>query len=214
MFGLDLPTLINRVIILVIAFTVHEYMHAFVAYKFGDWTAKNAGRLTLNPLVHLDPLGSIMLLFAGFGWAKPVPVNPYVIRQKHTAGLMLVSLAGPLSNLVLAAVGGGIIRLLVVVRYTWMAPEWLVNFLLEFIVINIMLFLFNMIPIAPLDGDIILEYTLPEAWKSKFETVRQYGSYILFGMMIIGRFTKFDVFGFLMDKPMSHIFALLTGFRV
>lgn len=214
MFGLDLPTLINRVIILVIAFTVHEYMHAFVAYKFGDWTAKNAGRLTLNPLVHLDPLGSIMLLFAGFGWAKPVPVNPYVIRQKHPAGLMLVSLAGPLSNLVLAAVGGGIIRLLVVVRYTWMAPEWLVNFLLEFIVINIMLFLFNMIPIAPLDGDKIFEYTLPEAWKSKFETVRQYGSYILFGMMIIGRFTKFDVFGFLMDKPMSHIFALLTGFRV
>ncbi|HPX65274.1 MAG TPA: site-2 protease family protein [Anaerolineaceae bacterium] len=214
MFGLDLPTLINRVIILVIAFTVHEYMHAFVAYKFGDWTAKNAGRLTLNPLVHLDPLGSIMLLFAGFGWAKPVPVNPYVIRQKHPAGLMLVSLAGPLSNLVLAAVGGGIIRLLVVVRYTWMAPEWLVNFLLEFIVINIMLFLFNMIPIAPLDGDKILEYTLPEAWKSKFETVRQYGSYILFGMMIIGRFTKFDVFGFLMDEPMSHIFALLTGFRV
>ncbi|HQN69187.1 MAG TPA: site-2 protease family protein [Anaerolineaceae bacterium] len=214
MFGLDLPTLINRVIILVIAFTVHEYMHAFVAYKFGDWTAKNAGRLTLNPLVHLDPLGSIMLLFAGFGWAKPVPVNPYVIRQKHPAGLMLVSLAGPLSNLVLAAVGGGIIRLLVVVRYTWMAPEWLVNFLLEFIVINIMLFLFNMIPIAPLDGDKILEYTLPEAWKSKFETVRQYGSYILFGMMIIGRFTKFDVFGFLMDKPMSHIFSLLTGFRV
>ena len=214
MFGLDLPTLINRVIILVIAFTVHEYMHAFVAYKFGDWTAKNAGRLTLNPLVHLDPLGSIMLLFAGFGWAKPVPVNPYVIRQKHPAGLMLVSLAGPLSNLVLAAVGGGIIRLLVVVRYTWMAPEWLVNFLLEFIVINIMLFLFNMIPIAPLDGDKILEYTLPEAWNSKFETVRQYGSYILFGMMIIGRFTKFDVFGFLMDEPMSHIFALLTGFRV
>ncbi len=214
MFGLDLPTLINRVIILVIAFTVHEYMHAFVAYKFGDWTAKNAGRLTLNPLVHLDPLGSIMLLFAGFGWAKPVPVNPYVIRQKHPAGLMLVSLAGPLSNLVLAAVGGGIIRLLVVVRYTWMAPEWLVNFLLEFIVINIMLFLFNMIPIAPLDGDKIFEYTLPEAWKSKFETVRQYGSYILFGMMIIGRFTKFDVFGFLMDEPMSHIFALLTGFRV
>ncbi|HHV05169.1 MAG TPA: site-2 protease family protein [Anaerolineaceae bacterium] len=214
MFGLDLPTLINRVIILVIAFTVHEYMHAFVAYKFGDWTAKNAGRLTLNPLVHLDPLGSIMLLFAGFGWAKPVPVNPYVIRQKHPAGLMLVSLAGPLSNLVLAAVGGGIIRLLVVVRYTWMAPEWLVNFLLEFIVINIMLFLFNMIPIAPLDGDKILEYTLPEAWKSKFETVRQYGSYILFGMMIIGRFTKFDVFGFLMDEPMSHIFAFLTGLRV
>lgn len=214
MFGLDLPTLINRVIILVIAFTVHEYMHAFVAYKFGDWTAKNAGRLTLNPLVHLDPLGSIMLLFAGFGWAKPVPVNPYVIRQKHPAGLMLVSLAGPLSNLVLAAVGGGIIRLLVVVRYTWMAPEWLVNFLLEFIVINIMLFLFNMIPIAPLDGDKIFEYTLPEAWKSKFETVRQYGSYILFGMMIIGRFTKFDVFGFLMDEPMSRIFTLLTGFRV
>ncbi len=155
MFGLDLPTLINRVIILVIAFTVHEYMHAFVAYKFGDWTAKNAGRLTLNPLVHLDPLGSIMLLFAGFGWAKPVPVNPYVIRQKHPAGLMLVSLAGPpLSNLVLAAVGGGIIRLLVVVRYTWMAPEWLVNFLLEFIVINIMLFLFNMIPIAHWTGGI------------------------------------------------------------
>lgn len=210
MFGLDLKTLLYRVVILLIAFTVHEFMHAFVAYKFGDNTAKNAGRLTLNPIVHLDPLGSLMLLVAGFGWAKPVPVNPYVIRQKHPAGLMLVSLAGPLSNLTMAALGGLLIRLLVLIKAVWM-PVWLLDFLFQFIVINILLFLFNMIPIAPLDGEKVMEYTLPESWLSGFELVRRVGPYLLLGAMLLGRFTHFSLFDVLLNGPMERIYTFLTG---
>lgn len=211
MFGLDLPTIINRIIILVIAFTVHEFMHAFVAFKFGDMTAKNAGRLTLNPLVHLDPLGSIMLLIAGFGWAKPVPVNPYVIRQKSPAGLMLVSLAGPLSNLTMAAIAAGVFRLLVALDNIWAPPAWVGWFIIEFIIINILLFLFNMIPIAPLDGDKVLEYTMPNAWRSFFDSFRAIGPYILFGALILGRFSGFSLFNYLLDGPSTRIFSFLTG---
>lgn len=211
MFGLEPALLINRAIILVIAFTVHEFMHAFVAYKLGDMTAKNAGRLTLNPLVHLDPIGSIMLLLVGFGWAKPVPVNPYVLRQKNRAGLMFVSLAGPLSNLTMAALVGGLYRLLYAIRTAWLTPIWLRMFLHDFIVVNILLFLFNMIPIAPLDGDKIFEFTLPNAWKAAFETIRQYGPYVLLGAILLSRFTGFSLFGFLMDEPMEKIFTFLTG---
>lgn len=210
MFGLDIKTLLYRVVILVIAFTVHEFMHAFVAYKFGDLTAKNAGRLTLNPLVHLDPLGSIMLLVAGFGWAKPVPVNPFIIRQKHPAGLMLVSLAGPLSNLTMAAIGGLTIRLLVAMKAAW-APEWLVQFIFQFVIVNILLFLFNMIPVAPLDGEKVMEYTMPNAWLPTFDMVRSVGPYILFGIILLGRFTNISVFSYLLDTPMEKIFTFLTG---
>jgi len=214
MFGLDLQTILYRVIILVIAFTVHEFMHAFVAYKFGDWTAKNAGRLTLNPLVHLDPLGSIMLLVAGFGWAKPVPVNPYVIKQKSPAGLMLVALAGPLSNLAMAALGGGLFRLLFALRSSWMPPEWLISFLVQFIIVNIMLFLFNMLPIAPLDGEKVMEYIIPTRWATAFEMVRSFGPYILLALILVGRFTNVSVFSYLLDKPMNSIFTLLTGWKL
>lgn len=210
MLGLDLKTLLYRVVILIIAFTVHEFMHAFVAYKFGDRTAKYAGRLTLNPLAHLDPMGSLMLLVAGFGWAKPVPVNPHVIRQKSPAGLMLVSLAGPLSNLTMAAIGGLVIRLLVVNKAAWM-PVWMLDFLFQFIVVNIMLFLFNMIPIAPLDGEKVMAYTMPNSWLSGFETVQKVGPYILLGVILLGRFTNISLFGFLMDTPMEKIYSFLTG---
>lgn len=210
MLGLDVKTLLYRVVILIIAFTVHEFMHAFVAYKFGDWTAKNAGRLTLNPLVHLDPMGSIMLLVAGFGWAKPVPVNPYVIRQKSPAGLMLISLAGPLSNLTMAAIGGVVIRLLVAFKASW-TPIWLLEFIFQFIIINILLFLFNMIPVAPLDGEKVMAYTLPNAWQAAFEKVQSIGPYILLGAILIGRFSNISVFSFLMDVPMQKIYTFLTG---
>lgn len=210
MLGFDVKTLLYRVVILIIAFTVHEFMHAFVAYKFGDWTAKNAGRLTLNPLVHLDPIGSIMLLVAGFGWAKPVPVNPYVIRQKSPAGLMLVSLAGPLSNLTMAAIGGVVIRLLVALKASW-APIWLLEFIFQFVIINILLFLFNMIPVAPLDGEKVMEYTMPNAWLPAFEAVRRVGPYLLLGAIMIGRFSNISIFGFLMDAPIEKIYTFLTG---
>jgi Zn-dependent protease len=100
--GLDPATMIARVIVLLVAFTIHEFAHAWTATQFGDETARMNGRLTLNPLAHLDLMGSLLLVFAGFGWAKPVPVNPYVLGRRSPAALMWVSLAGPFSNLLLA----------------------------------------------------------------------------------------------------------------
>ena len=140
MFNFDLKTILFRAIILVIAFTVHEYMHAYVAFRLGDTTARDAGRLTLNPLVHLDIFGSLMLLLVGFGWAKPVPVDPYALRRRTPAGLMLVSVAGPLSNLVLAILGGLIVRLFIAFRLSFIPPMWLLEFINQFIIVNIMLF--------------------------------------------------------------------------
>jgi len=104
LFNLSIPTLISRIITLLIAFTFHEFAHAATATVLGDDTPKSHGRLTLNPLAHLDVMGTITLLFAGFGWAKPVPVNPYVIRRRSKAGMMLVSLAGPTANFLLGVI--------------------------------------------------------------------------------------------------------------
>ena len=152
----DLPTLISRVITMVIALTLHEYAHAWTASRFNDYTARNAGRLTLNPLSHLDPIGTLMLLIAGFGWAKPVPINPYVIRQNNPAGVMWVSLAGPLTNLLLAIAAAIPLRLGLVNFYQpagsiFPSPGF---FLLTFVLINITLFVFNLLPLAPLDGEL------------------------------------------------------------
>src|SRR5512137_432571 len=103
--GLDTSTLIAYIIVLLIAFSVHEFAHAWTADRFGDDTPRLNGRLSLNPLAHLDPIGSLMLLIAGFGWAKPVPVNPYALHRNSSAGVMWVSLAGPFSNLLMAILG-------------------------------------------------------------------------------------------------------------
>ncbi len=103
MYDLDLPTLLAKIVILLVGFPIHELAHAWVAYRLGDNTAKNQGRLTLNPLKHLDPLGSLLLLVSVIGWAKPVPVNPYHLRYGPRVGHAIVSAAGPLSNLLMAA---------------------------------------------------------------------------------------------------------------
>ncbi len=113
LFNLELPIIISRIITLLIAFTVHEFSHAAIATLFGDSTPRAAGRLTLNPLKHLDIFGTIMLLVAGFGWAKPVPINPYAINRKNKAGVMLVSLAGPASNFLLASIAA------IPLRFNW-----------------------------------------------------------------------------------------------
>lgn len=140
---------------LVAAVTVHEFMHAAVADKLGDPTPRMAGRLTLNPLAHLDPIGSLMLLVAGFGWGKPVPINSQYFTNPVTDEL-LVALAGPASNLVQAAIAGYLVRVLV-------GPAPLVASVLIVIVqLNVFLMLFNLIPIPPLDGSKLLRLVLDE----------------------------------------------------
>ncbi|HET59071.1 MAG TPA: site-2 protease family protein, partial [Chloroflexi bacterium] len=159
-FDLDISTLIAHLFVLLTAFSVHEFAHAWTANYFGDRTPELNGRLTLNPLVHLDPIGSLLLLIAGFGWAKPVPVNPYVLERRSPSALMWVSLAGPFSNLMMAIVAAIPFRLGLVsvsdaysalaTRGSHILPT-LPQLLWVFISINLLLMVFNLLPIAPLD---------------------------------------------------------------
>ena len=157
-----------------IGLTIHEFSHALVAYKLGDPTAKYAGRITLNPLAHLDLFGTILLFVVGFGWGKPVPFNPYNLRdQKY--GPLLIAIAGPLSNLAIALVFGLALRFFV-------AYEMAFGLILLFSVIvflNIILAVFNLLPIPPLDGSKILFAILPDSMNDLKITLERYGLFIL-----------------------------------
>ncbi|MEA4959292.1 MAG: site-2 protease family protein [Anaerolineaceae bacterium] len=213
MLGLSIQEIISRLITLVIAFTLHEFAHAKTADLLGDDTPRAAGRLTLNPLAHLDPFGTLMLILAGFGWAKPVPINPYALRRKTPAGTMLVSVAGPLTNLLLATLGALLIRFGVASIYTQPRSVFptLGGFLLEFVYINVALFLFNLIPLAPLDGEKVLEYLLPAQWREGFYKIRQYGPIFLLLLVIVGPQIGFDLFGTIIREPLMRITRFLIG---
>lgn len=175
-FGNSITSMLATVLAMLIAITFHETAHGFVAYKLGDPTAKNAGRLTLNPLAHLDLVGALLMLVAGFGWAKPVPINPYYFRGDRVKGIMLVSAAGPAMNLVLAFVA----------YFIYMAGRgfaqipFLSLFLTYCVTLNIYLAVFNLIPIPPLDGSKILAGFLPKGTAYRFmDVMERYGFLIL-----------------------------------
>lgn len=213
MLGITPATLISRVIILVIAFTLHEYAHARLADAFGDPTPREAGQLTLNPLVHLDPVGTLLLILLGFGWAKPTPINPEILRRRSPAAVMLVSVAGPLTNLILAALVGLVFRL-GLVRYTGATGNilpTLSEFLVEFVYINVALFLFNILPLAPLDGEKVLEYLLPSQWQGAIESVRRFGPLLLLFLVFVGPLFGFDLFGTIIQRPLNAITSFFIG---
>lgn len=212
MLNLSSSVLISRIITLLIALTIHEFSHAFVADRFGDDTPRNAGRLTLNPLRHLDLIGSLMLILIGFGWAKPVPVNPWKLRAHSRSALMWVSLAGPGSNFVMAVLAAILLR-------TGFIPQTPIasflpvpsTFLLTFIVINLVLMLFNLIPVAPLDGEKILEYLLPEPLRSGFMKIQPYGPIILLVLMFVLPRFGIDIISWVMNPALSGLSRLLIG---
>ena len=192
---LPMEVLIILLPILIFSLCFHEFSHGYIAYKLGDHTAARNGRLTLNPLAHLDPIGSLMILFVGFGWAKPVPVYP-VNFSNPRLDMMKVAFAGPASNLLLAFTGGLMMRLVNI--FGLLQSEMFIQPLYFFIFINISLAVFNMIPVAPLDGSQIFGNMIsknnPElAWK-----LQMYGPKILMGVILIGMVTPFSVLGFLM----------------
>jgi len=215
MLGLDLPTLISRVVTLIIAFTVHEYSHARVADWFGDETPRLNGRLTLNPLKHLDIFGSLMLILAGFGWAKPVPVNPFALGKRSSSAFMWVSLAGPASNLVLASLAAIPLRFGLVSRFaTFGASSFIPSpytFLTDFIFVNLLLFLFNLIPISPLDGDKIYSYFAPPPLAHALDVIRPYGPIVLMLVFFIPPRFGVDVFGWMMSPALPNLWNLLLG---
>lgn len=167
--------------IIIISLTFHEFAHGYVAYKLGDPTAKDQGRLTLNPLKHLDPLGFILMILLRFGWAKPVPVNPLYFR-KPKKGMFLTALAGPLSNLILALVSSLLLSALF--TFVSISPfiEKIDTFLLLMTYINIGLAVFNLIPVYPLDGSRILGYFMPNGFNDFF---RRYGDYITIAFIVL-----------------------------
>ncbi|RPI78250.1 MAG: site-2 protease family protein [Chloroflexi bacterium] len=214
MFNLGIPTLIARIIVLLTSFSIHEFAHAWTADQFGDDTPRQNGRLTLNPLAHLDPMGSLMLIVAGFGWAKPVPINPYALNRRAASGVMWVSLAGPLSNMIMAVLAAIPFRLgLVSLNDAYTSTSTILpsmpELLLEFIYINLILMLFNLIPLAPLDGDKILDYFLPSNWSRTFETIRPYGPMILLALLFIFPLIGIDIIGSILGPPMRLLLELL-----
>ncbi len=212
MLNLSATELISRLLTLVIALTLHEYAHARAAAFFGDDTPRLAGRLTLNPLRHLDPLGSLMLVVAGYGWAKPVPINPAVLRQRSRAAVMLVSLAGPFSNLLLAGLGSLAYLLLRASMGTFSAGLSLPGqFLISFVVLNVTLCIFNLLPVAPLDGEKVLEYLLPEPARRVLYAVRPYGMFILLALVFVLPMLGVDAFGALVRAPVLAISRFLLG---
>ncbi len=213
MLNLSPATIISRIITLLIAFTIHEFSHAWVADRFGDDTPRAHGRLTLNPAAHLDLMGTLMLLFAGFGWAKPVPVNPYALRRRSSSAMMLVSIAGPLSNLLLAILAAIPMRFgLVPSVSNW--PGFLPTpfmFLWDFMGINILLMLFNLLPLAPLDGEKVLEFFLPPAGVRFLDQIRPYGPMILLAIVLVLPYFGIDIFGIILRPLLRTISSILIG---
>jgi Zn-dependent protease len=218
LFNFSLQSLIIYAIILLTAFPVHEFAHAWTADQFGDDTPRANGRLTLNPLAHLDPIGSIMMILVGFGFAKPVPINPYALQRRSPAAPMLVSLAGPLSNLLMAIVASAFFRLGLVSdlhQVGFLSARviaFISTFLYLFVRINLLLMLFNLIPLFPLDGEKVLDYFLPPSGQRILENIRPYGSMILLVIvLVLPMLTGIDLLGKVIVPAMNWLTGLLTG---
>ena len=213
MLGLPLSLLVSRVLTLVIAFTVHEFAHAWTADRLGDPTPRNQGRLTLNPLVHLDLLGSLLLLIAGFGWAKPVPFNPHNLRNSPRMGTAIVAAAGPLSNLALAMLAALPLRFGLVSQggaTSRLIPS-MPEFLNTFILINIILLFFNLIPLPPLDGHKVAVGVLPASLANPLERLSLYGPWVLILAFFFLPRVGVDIFDLLVLPPTQLLFSLLVG---
>lgn len=200
LFRLPPEVLVLLIPVLLFALVFHEFSHGWVAYKLGDPTAKNQGRLTLNPLSHLDPFGSMMILFVGFGWAKPVPVDSRYLANPRK-DMMKIAFAGPASNLILALVGGILIRL------TGYAGP-LTSMLILFTQINISLAVFNMIPIPPLDGSQIFSGIMIRRNPQLVMQLQMYGPQILMGLILFGMFTGVSIIWAFM-RPFVNFFMFL-----
>ncbi|MDH3394452.1 MAG: site-2 protease family protein [Desulfobulbaceae bacterium] len=188
------------------ALTLHELAHGYVAYRFGDPTAQQSGRLTLNPLKHLDPLGTVVFFIMHIGWAKPVPVNPGYFKNPKK-DMIWVSLAGPGANILLAVASALLLKLLLqgvnLVPITVLKP--LALMLAASTWINIMLAIFNLIPIPPLDGSKVLEGLLPNQWTPLFKRIEPFGFIFLLLLFYSGIISK------LIMPLISFAHSLLAG---
>jgi len=218
--GLDLQTLLIRALPILWALTVHEFAHAWAAHKCGDDTALYAGRLTLNPLAHLDLMGTLCFFVAGFGWAKPVPVNPHNFRYPSRDDI-IVSLAGIAANLISAVVFGLGFRLFVAtIGYNTQLTATIALILSISVWFNLILAFFNLIPIPPLDGSHVLAELLPPRLLFRYnEIFGRHGPIILLALIFVPRLifnatngqVDVDIISWIIGRPTRLLALLLTG---
>lgn len=196
---------------MVLSLTVHEWAHAMSAYKLGDDTALREGRLTLNPISHIDPIGTILLPLLGipFGWAKPVPVNPARFRRdvNMSTGMAITAAAGPLSNLVLAAACAIGIAVLVRIEGRTANNSAFFTLLVFGLQLNVALCVFNLLPLYPLDGSRIVERFIPRSFEDQWETVKRVSPFLMLALMIGGR----GILGSLLSGPQHAISTFLIN---
>ncbi|MGE0370209.1 MAG: site-2 protease family protein [Candidatus Dadabacteria bacterium] len=207
----NIDLLLIQAPVILLSLTVHEYFHGWTANKLGDPTAKMRGRLTLNPIAHLDILGTILMFIVGFGWAKPVPIDPRNFKdpKKDT---ILVAIAGPLSNLAMALAAGLALRFMIPKLVSGeISSEGIysviVIILILTLVYGIALAVFNMIPIPPLDGSRVLYGILPDRYAYAYSRFEPYGVFFLFALFIFGG----GIFKYLL-VPLSYLSVMLSGY--
>ena len=203
--NIDPEVIVLLIPALVFSLSFHEFSHAWMAYRLGDSTAARMGRLTLNPMSHLDPIGSLALIFMGFGWAKPVPVDARYLKNPRK-DMVKVAAAGPISNIILAIIGALVLRLLF---GTDLLSNSVKTFFIIFMQINITLAVFNLLPVPPLDGSQILAPFIEKqfgpdiVWK-----MQGYGPRVLFIIIIFSMVTDIHIFSFIIT-PIFNLFILI-----
>lgn len=190
--------------------TFHEAAHAWAAWRLGDPTARQLGRLTLNPLKHLDLMGTILIFLVHFGWAKPVPVNPGYFKAPKR-DMLLVALAGPATNLVLAAVFGMMLRAAGGVPEMGLAGSPLVGVLFYGVLINSALAVFNLLPVPPLDGSRILHFFVPRRYEAAYQRGARVATFALLGIVLLGMITGNSFLGTVIGAPVGYLLQLFAG---
>lgn len=200
-------SLITLVLLLLIAFPLHELAHAVTARWLGDDTAERLGRVTLNPLKHLDPIGSILFVLTGFGWAKPVPVSMYRLRGNPRTSFAIVALAGPLTNLALAAIFAVFFRILApALGLDNTLGQMLAFSLVTAVSLNVLLAVFNLIPVPPLDGSRLLAALLPDQGQTLMDQLERWGFFIIIALSATGILSQ------LINPPVNLLTRTFLGF--
>lgn len=195
---------IIRIPVLLFAITIHEYAHGKAALSLGDPTARDSGRLTLNPLPHIDPLGALALFLFNFGWAKPVPVDTRYFHNPRR-DTILMSLSGPLANFAAAFVAG------LFLRYMMLPYEVYLKVLAYLLLMNTGLGLFNLLPIPPLDGSHVMENLLPSEAARVYRRVGRYAPLVLIGILLMDHFANLNILGRVLGYPIVYLAYLFGG---